>query len=87
MTSCVLSCTGELVRTQYTSVMTFEQRKFLVLAAWTAIVATIGIIVTIQNPSLWLLVACLAVVPAFIGNWLWSPPELTLSEIIARHRR
>ena len=67
--------------------MTFDQRKLIVLSAWTAIVLTVGIITTIENPSLWLMVACIAFVPPAIGNWLWIAPEATLSELIARHRR
>jgi len=67
--------------------MTFEQRKFLVLSAWTATALTAGIIMTVEDPSMWLVVVCVALVPPAVGNWLWIAPEPTLSEIVARHRR
>ena len=67
--------------------MSFDQRKMLVLSAWTATMITLGIIMTIETPSLWFAVACLAVIPAAIGNWLWNAPEPTLSQLIAKQRR
>jgi hypothetical protein len=67
--------------------MTFEQRKFLWLAAWTASVATVGLVMTIDRPTLWVTVASVSVIPTAIGNWLWNPPEPTLAELMARHRR
>ncbi|HEX6215582.1 MAG TPA: hypothetical protein VFZ38_12210 [Vicinamibacterales bacterium] len=67
--------------------MTFDQRKLLVLSLWVASALIIGIIVTIDKPDLWLLVATVAVAPALFGSWLWNAPPPTLSEIIARHRR
>ena len=66
--------------------MTFEQRKFLVLAAWVATVVTVGIIVAIDKPDFWMLVACLALVPAALASWLWNAPEATLSQLIAKAR-
>ena len=66
--------------------MTFAQRKQLVLAAWVAAVAIVGLILTIDKPDLWMLVATLALAPAAIGNWLWNAPEATLSQLIARAR-
>ncbi len=66
--------------------MTFTQRKQLVLVAWVATVAIIGLILTIDKPDLWMLVATLALVPAAIGSWLWNAPETTLSQLIARAR-
>jgi len=66
--------------------MTFEQRKLLVLTAWVASVATAGLILTIEKPSLWLVVGVVATIPAAIGNWLWDAPDPTLSELIARSR-
>jgi hypothetical protein len=66
--------------------MTFAQRKLLILAAWVASVATVGLIVAIDKPELWLLIACFALGPAAIANWFWERPELTLSELIARSR-
>ena len=56
------------------------------LAAWAATVFTVGVIVTIDKPHLWLLVASLAMIPAGIGNWLWDAPEPTLSQLIAKAR-
>jgi len=67
--------------------MTFTERKLLILAAWVATVAIVGLILTINKPELWMLVATLALVPAAVGNWFWNAPELTLSEIIAAGRR
>lgn len=66
--------------------MTFAQRKTLVLAAWVATVATAGLILTIDKPALWMLVACVALIPAAIGTFVWEAPEATLSELIARSR-
>ena len=67
--------------------MTFDQRKLLVLSLWVASTLIIGIILTIDKPDLWLLVATVAVAPAVFGSWLWNAPPPTLAEIIARHRR
>ena len=66
--------------------MTFAQRKLVVLAAWVATVAVVGIILAVDRPELWMLVACFALIPAAIGNWFWQAPEATLSELIARAR-
>ena len=66
--------------------MTFDQRKLLILAAWVATVMTVGLILTIDKPNLWLAVAFVATMPAAIGNWLWNRPDPTLSELIARAR-
>ncbi len=66
--------------------MTFAQRKLLVLAAWIAAVATIGIILTIDKPDLWMSVAGLALIPAAMGNWFWDAPEVRLSQLIAKAR-
>ena len=66
--------------------MTFAQRKFLVLAAWVVTVMTAGLILTIDKPNLWVLVTVAATLPAVVGNWLWDPPDPTLSELIARSR-
>lgn len=59
----------------------------MVLALWVASVFTIGIIITVETPSLWILVTSLAIGPAAIANWLWNEPEVTLAQLIARHRR
>ena len=67
--------------------MTFEQRKLLILSAWTATVATAGFIMTIERPSLWIFVAALAMVPAAIGNSLWNAPEMTMTQLIGKYRR
>lgn len=66
--------------------MTFAQRKLLVLAAWVATVAIVGMILAIERPEMWMLVACFALIPAVIGNWFWNAPEATLSQLIARAR-
>jgi hypothetical protein len=66
--------------------MTFAQRKLLVLAAWAGTVVTVGVILAIDKPDLWLLIASLAIIPVVIGNWLWDGPEATLSELIVRAR-
>ena len=67
--------------------MTFEQRKFLILAALTATVAIAGFIMTIERPSLWIFVAAMAMVPAAVGNSLWNAPELTLAQLTEKYRR
>ena len=66
--------------------MTFAQRKLLVLASWVATVLIVGMILAIDKPDLWILVAAAAVIPALIGNWMWDQPELTLAELVARER-
>ena len=66
--------------------MTFAERKLLVLAAWVATVMTVGLLLTIDKPDLWVLVAAVATIPAAIGNWFWERPEPTLAELIARSR-
>jgi hypothetical protein len=66
--------------------MTFAQRKLLVLAAWVATVTIAGVILTVDKPELWILIAALALIPAAIGNWLWNAPEATLSQLIAAAR-
>ena len=68
-------------------IMTFAQRKLFVLAAWVATVAIVGLILAIDKPDLWMLIACLALVPAAIGNWLWDAPEPTLAQLIATSRK
>lgn len=73
-------------RAGYHGCMSFAQRKSLVLAAWVATVAIVGVMVAIDKPDFWMLFACLALVPAAIGNWLWNPPEATLAQIIATAR-
>lgn len=66
--------------------MTFPQRKLLVLAAWVATVAIVGMILTIERPEMWMLVACFALIPAAMGNWFWNAPEATLCQLIAQAR-
>ena len=46
------------------SVMTFHQQKLLVLATWVATVAIVGLIVAIDKPERWMLIALLALIPA-----------------------
>ena len=67
-------------------IMTFAQRKLIVLAAWMATVSTVGMILAIDRPSMWMVVACFALIPPAIGNWFWDAPEATLSQLIARGR-
>lgn len=66
--------------------MTFAQRKLLVLAAWAGLVVTLGIVMAVDRPLSWLVVASLAIVPVIVGHRLWDAPEATLSELIARGR-
>lgn len=66
--------------------LTFAQRKLLVLAAWVATVMTVGLILFVDRPNLWVLVAALATIPAAVGNWCWDQPDPTLSELIVRAR-
>ena len=67
--------------------MAFEQMKFLVLSAWVATVITIGLVLTIDKPSLWVVVATVAVIPASVASWLWTAPPVTLSQIIQKYRK
>ena len=66
--------------------MTFAQRKLLILSAWVASVSTVGIILALDKPELWLLIACFALGPAAIANWFWEEPAVTLSQLIAKGR-
>jgi hypothetical protein len=66
--------------------MTFAQRKFLVLASWVATIMTVGVLLTLDKPELWVVIASLAIIPAAIGHWLWEAPEPTLSELVAKGR-
>ena len=61
--------------------MAFEHMKFLALSLWVATVVTIGLIVTIDRPSLWVVVAGLAIIPASVASWLWTAPPVALSPI------
>ena len=47
---------------------------------------TVGLILAIDRPDLWVLVASLTIIPVVIGNWLWGAPEARLSQLIARAR-
>ena len=67
--------------------MAFEQMKFLALSLWVATVITIGLIVTIDRPSLWVVVACVAVIPASVASWLWTAPPVALAKLIQKHRK
>ena len=67
--------------------MTFDQTKFLVLSAWVATVITVGLILTADKPSLWIVVATIAVIPASVASWLWTAPPVTLSQLIQRYRK
>ena len=66
--------------------MTFAQRKLLVLAAWAAMVVTVGLMIAIDNPVSWVVIGSLAIIPVVIGNKFWIAPEPTLSELIVRAR-
>jgi hypothetical protein len=66
--------------------MTFAQRKLLVLAAWAAMVVTVGLMLAIDNPVSWVVIGSLAIIPVVIGNQFWIAPEPTLSELIVRAR-
>lgn len=67
--------------------MTFARRKQLVLATWIAVVAVGGLILAVDKPDFWMLIAILALAPAAIANWLWNPPDATLSQLIAAQRQ
>lgn len=66
--------------------MSFAQRKQLVLATWVAIVGIAGVVLAIDKPDLWFLVAVVALVPTAIASWLWNMPEPTLAQLIAASR-
>lgn len=67
--------------------MTFDQMKFLVLSAWVASVMIVGIILTVDKPSLWVVVATIAVIPASVTSWLWTAPPVTLTQLIQKFRK
>ena len=58
----------------------------MVLAAWAAMVVTVGLMLAIDNPLSWVVIGSLAIIPVVIGNQLWDAPEATLSELIVRAR-
>lgn len=66
--------------------MTFDQRKQLVLAAWVATIAIIGVVFAVERPGLWILIAVLAFAPTAIANWFWNAPPATVSQLIAAER-
>jgi len=65
------------------AIMSFAQRKHLILTAWTASIMIAGVILAIDKPNLWLPAAAAALVPPVIANWFWHAPEPTMSELIA----
>lgn len=67
--------------------MTFDQMKFLVLSVWVASVITVGLILTVDRPSLWVLVATIAVIPASVASWLWTAPPVMVTQLIRKYRR
>ena len=71
---------------RYDVCMTFDQRKQLVLAAWVATIAIIGLVVAIDKPDLWILIAVLALAPTAIANWFWNAPPPTVAQLIATAR-
>ena len=71
---------------RYDGVMTFAQRKSLILAAWIATVAVVGVIVALDKPDLWMLVAMVALLPTAVASWLWNAPQPTLAQLIATAR-
>ena len=66
--------------------MTFDQRKQLVLAAWVATIAIVGVVFAVDKPGLWIPVAVLALAPTVIANWLWDAPPATVTQLIAAAR-
>jgi hypothetical protein len=67
--------------------MAFEQMKFLTLSLWVATVLTIGLIVTVDRPSLWVVVAAVAIIPASVASWVWTAPPVILSQLIQKYRK
>jgi hypothetical protein len=47
---------------------------------------TVGLILAIDRPDLWVLVTSLTIIPVIIGSWLWDAPKATLSQLVARAR-
>jgi hypothetical protein len=66
--------------------MTFSQRKLFGLAAWAMTVVAIGSILAHDKPNLWVFITSLALIPVMVGNWLWTGPEATLSQLIVTAR-
>ena len=83
----MLCCTDAAWTSSYTRRMTFDQRKLLILSAWAAIISTTGIILTIERPTMWIFIACVALIPAAVANWLWTGPELTLSQLVRKQQQ
>ena len=77
----------QTTRCRYASNMPFEHMKFLVLSAWVASVITVGLILTINTPSLWVVVATIAVIPASVASWLWTAPPVALTQLIQKYRK
>lgn len=66
--------------------MTFDQRKQLILATWVATIAIAGVVLAIDKPDLWVLIAAFTFAPPAIANWLWNAPPATVSQLIATAR-
>lgn len=58
----------------------------MVMGAWAGLVVAIGMVMAVDRPLSWLVLASIAIIPVLIGNKLWDEPEATLSELIARGR-
>ena len=54
--------------------MTFEQRKTVVVSFWMLMVVTSAVVLAINTPSGWGMIGAIAVIPAAIALWLWTPP-------------
>jgi len=66
--------------------MIFAEQKLIILSAWVATVAIAGVILAIDKPDLWILIACLALIPAALGTWLWQTPKPALAQAIPTPR-
>lgn len=64
-------------------VMTFEQRKALVLSFWMLMVVTSAVVLAVNTPAGWGMIGAIAVIPAAIALWLWVPPAAV--QLMHRH--
>ena len=63
-------------------VMTFEQRKAVVVSFWMLLVVTIAVVLAVNTPAGWGIIGLIAVIPSTIVMRLWTPPAAAIPQQI-----